>query len=190
MAKERAARARQGSALPRQGKARLRSKPHRLSEARPEPRFAPRRHSTDATCTATAWTGYAPQGRCSEPQSCGTALDSLARHRHGKGSWGNALPRHSAAFMETQNTAADEHCVARHRQSIASHCIEQRGLSSPKRRSGLVRLRTAMAMNSSVQRRDGTALDSAAMARNRTASANQSHATQSGGRAVNLCARD
>lgn len=73
-----AAVARQGSALPRQGKARLRSQPHRLSEARPEPRFAPRRHSTDATCTATAWTGYAPQGRCSEPQSCGTALDSLA----------------------------------------------------------------------------------------------------------------
>lgn len=33
-----------------------------------QPRFAPRRHSTGATRTATAWTGYAPQGRCSESQ--------------------------------------------------------------------------------------------------------------------------
>ena len=128
--------ARQGSALPRQstgqlcyGTARQSSAvagqstdttitARRLSEARQEPRFAPRRHSTDATCTATAWTGYAPQGRCSEPQSCGTALDSLARYRHGKGSWGNALPRHSAALIATQNIAEDEHWVARLGHSV------------------------------------------------------------------------
>jgi hypothetical protein len=107
------------------------------------------------------------------------------------------LPRHSAALIATQDTAEDEHCVARHRQSIASHCITQRWLSSPKRRSGLVRLRTSMAKQSVAKQRQRTAPSSAATAQLWTAQRwhdiaprRQIMDTQSGGRAVNLCARD
>ena len=88
-----------------QGKARIR-RSQRIGSAKHGQSLDSHRDGMDRVRTARALLRVA------------MALFCKARHRHGKGSWGNALPRHSAALIATQNTAEDEHCVARLGQSI------------------------------------------------------------------------
>ena len=73
-------------------------------------------------------------------------------------------------------SASAEHRIALHYTARAKFSEASQRLRTSAHREGLAQQRLARRLQG--------------LARHRTASANQSHATQSGGRAVNLCARD